>query len=113
MGHQSRGCRAPEIQIWADIGAIRNFENPEISGLGIWLMEVVSINPHLSMPPPSEDSRTLVQFISQQRSQLELSKVLMARPTPPKGILHCKCVTEPQSAGESFFASILRKQRTF
>lgn len=95
MGHQNRGYRAPEIQVWADIGAIRIFEILEISGMGIWLMEVVNINPLLSMQPPSEESRTLVQLIPQQRSELELSKVLMARPTPPKGILHCKCAMEP------------------
>lgn len=77
-------------------------------------MEVVSINPLLSMPPPSEKSRTLVQLIPQQRSELELSKVLMARPTPPKGVYYTANVPwrPPKSAGGSFFASILMTQRT-
>lgn len=53
--------------------------------MGIWLMEVLSISTFLFLPPPSEKSRTLVQLAPQQRSELELSKVLIAQANSPRG----------------------------
>lgn len=61
MDYLSRGCGAPETQIWADLRAIYIFEVLEVAGLGIWLVKVLSINPFLSLLPPLEESRTLVQ----------------------------------------------------
>lgn len=61
MYYLSRGCGAPETQIWADLRTIYIFEILEVAGLGIWLAKVLSIDPFLSLLPPSEESRTLVQ----------------------------------------------------
>lgn len=79
MDHLSRDCGTPETQLWADFRAICIFGIPEITGLGIWLMEVPSINTFLSLPPTLEESSTVVQLAPQQRSELELSKVLIGQ----------------------------------
>lgn len=85
MDHLSRDRGTLGTQLWADFRAICIFGIPEITRLGSWLMEVLNINTFLSLPPPSEESRTLVQLAPQQRSELELSKVLIAQAKSPRG----------------------------
>lgn len=58
VDHLSRGCVAPETQVWANLRAIHIFWVPKIIELGIWLMEVFSINLFLSPPSSPEESRT-------------------------------------------------------